>query len=81
MKVHLLSSLPPPPPPIPQKAPPTNFELERRAEELVGAAQRQRVQRDQLTRSRRKPSPLREEANSDEGRHQRSGLDIVDLLV
>lgn len=65
MKIHmrppLLFALPAPPP----KAPPTLFQLEVQAEELITTAQQQRDRLKKLNGPRKNPEDLDEDANSE----------------
>ena len=82
MKIHPRPPLPPPSLAPQQKPPPTSFQIEQKAEELIAVAQQQRTQRAKLTRVRRDRQPSHDSAESDRnGQDPRPSRGTVDVLA
>ncbi|HZL41060.1 MAG TPA: hypothetical protein VFC45_12375 [Pseudolabrys sp.] len=81
MKIHMRSPLLFAPPAPPPKAPPTVFQLELQAEELMTTAQQQRDRLKKLYGARKNPADLDEDADSETHERDRRSNRNLDFIA
>jgi len=81
MKIHMRPPLLFAPPAPPPKAPPTVFQLELQAEELMTTAQQQRDRLKKLYGARKNPADLDEDADSETHERDRRSNRNLDFIA